>query len=303
MPLNRREFVGLGAVSVLGGWSNVGFSADESKAKPSDPRELTVVVMDPLAAPLSCPCVEGYAQRDYTKLAAFLESRLDRPVKVVFSESLTTALKNKTDGKADLVIGKASVVRFDAVANKRSLKPIAQLSGKDGVTTQTGLIVVPSADPAKAVADLKSYRVIFGPVESDEKHAAALALLKKHDVEAPKKIETCGGCDEGCHKILEAGKDSRGAAVISSYARPLLEGCGQVKKGDLRVIGETSPVPFIVAFADERLDSGLKKSLEESLLAVANDAKLCLQLETLLGFVAVEDESLLAGKKKSVTSR
>lgn len=303
MPLNRREFVGLGAVSVLGGWPNIGFSADESKAKPSDPRELTIVVMDPLAAPLSCPCVEGYAQRDYTKLAAFLESRVDRPVKVVFSESLTTALKNKTDGKADLVIGKASVVKFDAVANKRSLKPIAQLSGKDGVTTQTGLIVVPSADPAKAVSDLKSYRVIFGPVESDEKHAAALALLKKHDVEAPKKIETCGGCDEGCHKILEAGKDSRGAAVISSYARPLLEGCGQVKKGDLRVIGETSPVPFIVAFADERLDSGLKKSLEESLLAVANDAKLCLQLETLLGFVAVEDESLLAGKKKSVTSR
>lgn len=303
MPLNRREFVGLGAVSVLGGWSNVGFSADESKAKRPEPRELTIVVMDPLAAPLSCPCVEGYAQRDYTKLAAFLESRLDRPVKVVFSESLTTALKNKTDGKADLVIGKASVVKFDAVANKRSLKPIAQLSGKDGVTTQTGLIVVPSADPAKAVADLKSYRVIFGPVESDEKHAAALALLKKHDVEAPKKIETCGGCDEGCHKILEAGKDSRGAAVISSYARPLLEGCGQVKKGDLRVIGETSPVPFIVAFADDRLDFGLKKSLEESLLAVANDAKLCLQLETLLGFVAVEDESLLAGKKKSVTSR
>ncbi len=303
MPLNRREFVSLGAISVLGSWSNAGISAEESKPKPSDPRELTVVVMDPLAAPLSCPCVEGYAQRDYTKLTAFLESRLDRPVKVVFSESLTTALKNKTEGKADLVIGKASVVKFDAAANKRSLKPIAQLCGKDGVTTQTGLIVVPSADPAKTVADLKNYRVIFGPVESDEKHAAALALLKKQGVEAPKKLETCAGCDEGCHKILEAGKDSRGAAVISSYARPLLEGCGQVKKGDLRVIGETAPVPFIVAFADERLDAGLKKSLEESLLAVATDAKLCIQLETLLGFVAVEDESLLVGKKKSVTSR
>ena len=301
MPLSRREFVSLGAVGVFGGWSRVGLSED--KAKPADPREITVVIMDPLAAPLSCPCVEGYAQRDYTKLGAFLESRLDRPVKVAFSESLTTALKNKTEGKADLVIGKASVVKFDAAANKRSLKPIAQLSGKDGVTTQTGLIVVPSADPAKTVADLKSYRVIFGPVESDEKHAAALALLKKQGVEAPKKLETCTGCDEGCHKILEAGKESRGAAVISSYARPLLEGCGQVKKGDLRVIGETAPVPFIVAFADERLDADLKKSLEESLLAVSTEAKLCSQLETLLGFVPVEDESLLAGKKKSVTSR
>jgi ABC-type phosphate/phosphonate transport system substrate-binding protein len=165
------------------------------------------------------------------------------------------------------------------------------------------LILVPSADPAKKLADLKSYRLIFGPVESDEKHAAALTLLKKHGVEAPKKIETCAGCDEGCHKILDAGKDSRGAAVISSYARPLLEGCGQVKKGDLRVIGETAPVPFIVAFADDRLDAGLKKSLEESLLAVATEAPLCLALETLTGFVEVEDASLLPGKKKSVTSR
>lgn len=26
---------------------------------------LSLVVMDPLAAPLSCPCVEGYAQRKY----------------------------------------------------------------------------------------------------------------------------------------------------------------------------------------------------------------------------------------------
>ena len=302
MSLNRREFCGLGAAGVLSGWTSIGLGAEDSKPKATDPRELTIVVMDPLAAPLSCPCVEGYAQRDYTKLAAFLESRLDRPVKVVFSESLTSALKNKTDGKADLVIGKASVVKFDAAANKRTLKPIAQLSGKDGVTTQTGLIVVPSSDAAKKVADLKGYRVIFGPVESDEKHALALALLKKQGIDAPKKLETCAGCDEGCHKILEAGKDSRGAAVISSYARPLLEGCGQVKKGDLRVIGETAPVPFIVAFVDERLDAGTRKSIEQSLLAVSEDAKLCLALETLLGFVAVEDESLLAAKKKSVTS-
>jgi len=38
------------------------------------------------------------------------------------------------------------------------------------------------------------------------------------------------------------------ATVISSYAQPLLEGCGTIKKGDLRVIGETDPMPFVVAF-------------------------------------------------------
>ncbi|MGB0762267.1 MAG: hypothetical protein ACPGPS_22145, partial [Rubripirellula sp.] len=54
---------------------------------------LTMIVMDPLAAPLSCPCVEGYAQRDYTVLAKHLETVLNRKVSVVFSESLPSALK------------------------------------------------------------------------------------------------------------------------------------------------------------------------------------------------------------------
>ena len=30
---------------------------------------LSLIVMDPLAAPLSCPCVAGYAQRKYEVLA------------------------------------------------------------------------------------------------------------------------------------------------------------------------------------------------------------------------------------------
>src|SRR4051794_20223593 len=83
--------------------------------KPALP--LTVVVMDPLAAPLSCPCVKGYAQRDYQKLAAQLEKDLGRPVKVFFAETLTDALKKKSDGKADLIIGKDSVVRAGAKDN------------------------------------------------------------------------------------------------------------------------------------------------------------------------------------------
>ena len=85
-------------------------------AKPGDKPTLTVVVMDPLAAPLSCPCVQGYAQRDYDKLAKFLESELGRPVAVAFSDSLTAALQKKTDGKADVIIGKHSVVLADAKA-------------------------------------------------------------------------------------------------------------------------------------------------------------------------------------------
>ena len=59
----------------------------------AEPAPLTMVVMDPLALPLSCPCVQGYAQRDYDKLAEKLSRELGRPVNVVFNESLKSALE------------------------------------------------------------------------------------------------------------------------------------------------------------------------------------------------------------------
>src|ERR1700730_15846655 len=59
----------------------------------------TVIVMDPLALPLSCPCVKGYAQRDYEQLGKFLEGRLKRPVRVVFSETVRDALEKKSGGR------------------------------------------------------------------------------------------------------------------------------------------------------------------------------------------------------------
>ena len=72
---------------------------------------LTVVVMDPLAKPLSCECVEGYAQREYQRLAEYLRERLRCEFDLVFAESWTTALQKKSDGRVDLIIGKDSVVR------------------------------------------------------------------------------------------------------------------------------------------------------------------------------------------------
>lgn len=276
------------------------FSDDAKPAAADEP--LTLVVMDPLAAPLSCPCVKGYAQRDYEKLAEYLEERLQRKINIAFSESLVSALKKKTDGKADLIIGKHSVVLFDAAKAGLKLKQVASLTGKDGSTTQTGLIVVPSGDKAKNVADLAGYRIIFGPQECDEKHAAALTLLKANKVAAPQEIETRTACDEGATLILELGKDQQGAAVISSYAKPLLEGCGTVKKGDLRVIGETAPVPFVAAFVSEKLSREMQDAIQTELLSVRTQPLLCLALETKSGFQEVNAPAPLTPDKSAAAA-
>lgn len=251
-----------------------------------DSAKLTLVVMDPLAAPLSCPCVKGYAQRDYDQLGKYLEGQLGRPVAVAYSDSLAKALKDKTSGKADIIIGKRSVVLADAKANQLSVTGVASLTGKDGLTTQTGLIVVPKNDPAKTVADLKGYRIIFGTPECDEKYAAPLDLLKQHRVPAPSKLETCAACSDGATTILELGPNVRAATVISSYAAPLLEGCGTIQKGDLRVVGTTAPVAFIDAFVADAVSPADRTAIQKALLKLVEHPPLLVALETQKGFVA-----------------
>ena len=255
--------------------------ADETKTS-----EIVLVVMDPMALELSCPCVKGYAQRNYGKLAEHLTKQLGRPVKVHFADSLASALKVKTAGRADLIIGKDSIVRAGAKANKLEVAPVAALTDKEGKTTQTGLWVVAGKDAALSVADIKGHDLVFGFADADEKYSAALALLRDFEVKPPEKLDTCGSCSDAASKVLEAFKSGKkSAAVISSYAQPLLEGCGTVKKGDLRVIGETEAVPFVTAFVNAALPAEERSAIQKALMSVGKDAELCKVMETKKGFV------------------
>jgi hypothetical protein len=88
--------------------------------------------------------------------------------------------------------------------------------------------------------------------------------------------------------IIDWGDKIRGAAVISSYAAPLLEGCGTIKKGDLRVVGETEPVPFVAAFATDLLNEVEQAELQRALYEAGKEPGMLTALETMLGF-APED--------------
>ncbi len=238
-------------------------------------------------------------ERDYAQLAKFLSQRTGHDVSVTFSESLSTALREKTGGHAELVIGKESVVVSDGRTSSFPLTPIARLTGKDGKTTQTGLVVVRSADPATSLEELNGYRILFGPSDCDEKHSAVIRLLEQANVSIPDELETTAACSEGACQIIEWGDDERAAAVISSYAKPLLEGCGTIEKGDLRVIAETEPVPFITVFVNAELPTDVQDELRLALLDVVNHADLRESLESLLGFVAVKDAVTPVALKKN----
>lgn len=241
-----------------------------------------MVVMDPLCKQLACACVQGFAQRDYQSLAAFMSAKLDRPVEAFVQESLKEAGR-VTDGTLDLIIGKQSEVCAQATAINISITPLAMLTDREGKTTLTGLFIVRSDDPAKSVADLKGRRVLFGPPTCDEKHAAALAMMKSLGLTPPTKPETLATCNQIGLAVLEKQAD---AGVISSYAMALLEGCGTIGKGELRVIGHTAPVPFISAFATKRVSAADAVAITKALLAVGSDAQLKRKMETRDGFVS-----------------
>ena len=243
---------------------------------------LRLAVMDPLAKQLSCPCVQGYAQRDYAELAAFLGESLGREVTLRFGESLDAF----TDDGFDIAIGKRSVIESDAARLGLDVVPLAALAGKDGLTTQRGLVVVRGDDPATTLADLKQHRIVLGPADCDEKHAAARELFASHGIDLPPDCPTAASCTTGAAAVIEAA--AKGAAptatVISSYAQPLLEGCGSVMKGDLRVIDKTAEVPFITVFVSGAVDPGDRIPILAALLETATLPLLQLAIESQGGF-------------------
>ena len=262
----------------------------------ADSGSLSMVVMDPLAAPLSCPCVEGYAQRDYEVLAEHLESALGRTVQVTFAESLATAVQ-KSGRPADIVIGKQSVVHSDATKMDLDMSPICRLTDLKGSTDQFGMIVVHRDDPARSAEDLSGYTIFFGPAEAEEKHSAALQLLSEAGISVTAERQKISpACSDGACKVVDMGPESRAAAVISSYAQPLLEGCGTIKKGDLRVLAKTKPVPFVTLFAAEAFDRDELAKLRTALSTVAVEPTVLEALESLVGFLPIEDSD---AKKKA----
>lgn len=250
-------------------------------ARPKAP--LRIVVMDPLAAPLACDCVAGYAQRRYERLGAFLEQRLGRPVVVSWGEALSDPRARLKDG-VDLVIGKLSVVAHDAQRAGLPIRTVAMLSGKDGAIAQTGLFIVRGDDPAKTIEDLKGRRLCFGPAEADEKRAAPRATLEAFNLPVPEPLLTKPSCSATALAVIEKEAE---AGVVSSYAKPLIEGCGTIEKGEVRVVGQTDPIPFIAAVATDRVDAAAERAIVEALLAVRDDKALLAALESRDGFIAL----------------
>ncbi|GAB6167154.1 hypothetical protein JCM19992_31540 [Thermostilla marina] len=211
----------------------------------NSPEPFRIVIADPLCRELACDCVAGYADRDYTSAAAVLEDVLGRPVELIYAESLLLPQAGDVR-KVDLVVGKYGEMAADLKRLGLSLRPTAFLTDENGDVCVEGLVVVRRDDPARGMVDLTDRRILLGPPEADEKHGSALALMEAFAISTSAPQTVSPSCASAALAVVEREAD---AAVISSYAMPLVEGCGTVDKGALRVLIRTDPVPFITVFA------------------------------------------------------
>ena len=267
-------------------WLSVASRCVARTTEPTDQvpgQDIILVVMDPLSLPLSCLCVPGFGQRNYQPLADRVAAALGRRVNLVFDDGLALAAP-RTGGRADIIIGKEAVVELDARTAKISVRKIAKLSGLDGSTGTRGLFVVRRDDPAKSLADVIGRRIVIGPDEDREPSEVALATLRAVSGEQKFEYRQESSIDNAVFAVADGEAD---VSIMPDYMPALMEGCGKIDKGSLRVIGKTEPVPFIAVYVSDAIDPEQEKAIRSVLADLTASPERRAELESKLGFIQV----------------
>ena len=158
------------------------------------------------------------------------------------------------------------MVRFDARRLKLPVTPLADLTDRSGGTTQLGVFLVRTDDPAKRLADLAGRAVMLGPEEEAETHQAAKAALQLARLAKPARLDAAGAVDSG---VLALTDGEVAAAVVPEYLPPLLVGCEKVEAGSVRVLAKTKPVPGVRLFRTDVADDTLAKRVLAEITGLA----------------------------------
>ncbi len=263
-------------------------STDSPKAvqqgRADQTQPIVLVVMDPLAKELACACVEGFGQRDYRKLAAHLQSGLKRDVAIEFSDDLAETLTFVGQAREVIIVGDRSLVAHGAQRAQLKARPVCELSALDGSTTEIAVFVARASDPAKELKDIAGRKVFIALSEADTKHAATLAALRSADPKPAPQPQTRPPGTGAALDVLDSSATPPPVAVMPSHVLRLLEGCGSVNKGDLKVIGSTNPVPFITVFLSDNIPTETQAAIKDSLLSIKSYPQLLKQMESRDGF-------------------
>ncbi|NOS71199.1 MAG: PQQ-binding-like beta-propeller repeat protein [Verrucomicrobia bacterium] len=269
---------------------SVGSCASSRAVRHASSQPIILVVLDPLAKELACACVKGYGQRDYRKLGARLELTLKQRVVVEYSDDLAESLKLASPGQEVIVVGEQSLIVQSAKRAALKCHPVCELTDPDGNTTLTASFVVRSDDQAKDLKGISGRKFLFGLADTEVNHAVVQAALRASGVETTAAPEKRAAYSDAALDVLDSQSPPHPVAVIPGYALRLLEGCGSITPGDLKVIGKTQPVPFITVFVGENIQAEKEQKILKTLLGINSDAKMLKAMESRDGFKPVTDK-------------
>jgi len=250
------------------------------------PGTLRLLVMDPLALPLSCACVPGVGQKDYGRLAEALRRVSGRPVELCYAESLAAAYRRE-EQRFDLIIGQRSVVLQDAESTGTRVRPLLALTDRAGRQHVRGVVLVGLSHPAARLADLADQTLALGPEELQDCHAAVRDLWATAAEPAPPQFRAFDSVDAAVFALVDG---EAVAAAVPEYLPPLLVGCQKVAPHSVRAIGRTRPVPFVQVFATDRLAAAEDETLRRSLLELSSEPGLRTALESQSGFAVIREQ-------------
>lgn len=264
------------------------FFAGANFAKPPKDDSLLLIVADPLARELACACVKGYGQRDYRKLTQHLQSSLKQHVAIEFSDDVAETLSSIAPSRDVLIIGDDSLIAHSLKKAGLKSHAICELTDTEGETTHTASFVVRSDDDARDLKQIRGRKFFFGIPEVDEKYKSSIAALREAGIDVPDKAEKHLSYSDAALDLLDSNASPLPLAIIPSYAMRMLEGCGSVKPGNLRVIAKTKPSRFITVFLSDATPADKQQKITKALLAVKSDANLLTALESRDGFKPIE---------------
>lgn len=269
-------------------WLSPGAEPGRVHAADKRPEPVMLVVLDPLAKELACACVQGYGQRDYRKLAARLGKAVKQRVAVEFSDDLAATIEAVGPDRELVVIGDRALVADGAARAKVAFRPVLELTDREGQATASALFMVRKDDAAKELKDLAGRTVYVGLAQADARHAAARAAAAAAKLDPPVTWEDRASPSEAALDVVDSEAWPSPAAVIPGYVLPLLEGCGSIGKGDLKVVGRTAESPFITVFLSASLAGEREEEILRSLRDVKTDSGLLKALESRDGFRAID---------------
>lgn len=291
------RIVGRRSRSSISGWIGVacliliGVSSPGAVAAEKKPDPVRMVVLDPLAKELACACVQGHGQRDYRKLAARLEKAVQKRMAIEFSDDLVETLSGVRPDSEVIVIGDRALVADAGRRTPVKIRPVCELTDREGRSSARGLFVVRRDDPARSLADLGGRTIFLAPRKVDARYAAARAALSAANLQPSVSWEDRPEGNQAALDVMDSTASPLPVALIPDYALPLLEGCGTLRKGDLRVVGQTAESPFITVFLSSSLAGETGQKILRSLLDLRSDPKLLRLMESRDGFRPVEAES------------